>query len=71
MAIPELPNPFNDVPDETLYQMQVALTYGCLRSRQSLKKEHKTYVCNLLRILNQQATDRPSRKPDFPFPPGT
>lgn len=69
MAIPELPNPFDDVSDETLYQMQVALTYGCLRSRTALKKEHKTYVCSLLRILNEQATARPSRKPAFPFPP--
>ena len=69
MPIPELPNPFNDVSDETLYQMQIALTYACLRSRVALKKEHKTYVCNLQRILNQQATDRPSKKPDFPSPP--
>lgn len=69
MAIPELPNPFNDVSDAELFQMQVSLTYGCLRSKAVLKKEHKTYICSLMRILNQQATDRPSQRPNFPYPP--
>lgn len=69
IPVPPLPNPFDDVDDDTLYEMQIALTYGCLRSKSSINKRHVKYVCALQRILDAQATQRPSRKPDFPFPP--
>ena len=68
MAIP-IPNPFDDVDDETLYQMQVSLEYGCLRSKAILTKQHKTYVCALNELLRQQAKERGSKSPTFPFPP--
>lgn len=69
MAVPILPNPFDGVSDEELFQMQVALTYGCLRSKSAIRQPHKKYVCALQRILDQQASARPSEKPHFPYPP--
>lgn len=67
--IPPLPNPFDDVDDETLYQMQVALTYSCLRSRGAVRKPHKEFICSLGQILQKQASQRPSKQAHFPFPP--
>lgn len=67
--VPPLPNPFDDVDDETLYQMQVALTYSCLRSRGAVRKPHREFICSLGQILQAQADKRPSKKPKFPFPP--
>lgn len=64
-----LPNPFDSVPDELLYDMQVALTFSCLKSKASMAQEHKKYVCALLAILEDQARKRPSKMPHFPFPP--
>jgi len=64
-----LPNPFDDVSDEDLYEMQVSLTYGCLRSKAAIDKRHKKYVCALQTILDQQALDRGSARPHFPYPP--
>jgi hypothetical protein len=66
---PPLPNPFDAVDDETLYQMQVSLTYGCLRSRGAVQKKHREFICSLGQILKAQADQRPSKKPNFPFPP--
>jgi hypothetical protein len=69
-TIPEpIPNPFDDVDDEELYSMQVALEYGCLRSKAAVSKKNKKHVCALSTILEGQATQRGSRKPQFPFPP--
>jgi hypothetical protein len=67
--VPPLPNPFDSVDDETLYQMQVALTYSCLRSRGAVQKKHRQFVCSLGQILEAQANARPSRRAQFPFPP--
>ena len=64
-----LPNPFNDVTDDELLEMQVALTYGCLRSKAAIDKRHKKYVCALQQILDDQADGRGSQKPHFPYPP--
>jgi hypothetical protein len=67
---PPLPNPFDAIGDEELYWMQVALSYGCLRSKADEAKPHHKHVCALLRILDDQATKRPSKKPSFPgLPP--
>lgn len=64
-----IPNPFDNVSDDDLYGMQVALTYGCLRSKADEKKPHHKYVCGLQKILAAQADQRGSKKPQFPFPP--
>lgn len=69
MSVPPLPNPFNDVQDELLYDMMTALTFSCLKSKASMAQEHKKYVCALLAILEDQARKRPAPIPRFPFPP--
>lgn len=68
-AIPPLPNPFDGVDDDRLYEMQVALTYGCLRSKAALHLPNKRVICELLSLLEGQARQRPSKMPRFPFPP--
>jgi hypothetical protein len=65
----QIPNPFNDVSNDTLYWMQVALTYSCLRSKADERKPHHAQVCALQKILSQQADARGSKKPQFPNPP--
>jgi len=69
VADPIIPNPFDLVDDETLYQMQVSLEYGCLRSRAAVRDPHKSYICSLGKILTEQANQRGSKKPVFPNPP--
>lgn len=69
MATPIIPNPFDLVTDDELFQMQVAIEYGCLRSRAAINDRHKSHICGLGEILRQEADARGSKKPDFPFPP--
>jgi len=66
---PIIPNPFDLVDDDTLFQMQVALEYGCLRSKQTVTQPHKNYICSLGQVLKSQADARGNKSPQFPFPP--
>jgi len=63
------PNPFDDFTEAELYGMQIAITYGCLRSKTDERQPHHKYICSLQRIIDDEATKRGYKKPVFPHPP--
>jgi hypothetical protein len=60
-------NPFRDVSDEQLLQLQLALALACGRSHQSLTRKRQNWFCLLGRILKIETDFRGLPTPPPPY----
>jgi hypothetical protein len=66
MAIP-IPNPFDGVPSDVIFDQAIALELACGRNKAVTRDKHRTKVCALAGILNLELSNRGHPVPTPPY----